>query len=73
MASLLDGNGNYSPPLAPAGTPNAAVGGATGLSGSIAPEGVVDGTFGNTYTRTTNGAFYIKTSASGNTGWVLNS
>ena len=38
-------------------------------SGSGSPEGVVTGAVGLFYTDFTNGAFYIKLSGTGNTGW----
>lgn len=49
----------------------AAVGGQPNLYGSGSPEGVVAGTLGNTYTNDDTGAFYVKTTASGNTGWIV--
>ncbi len=38
--------------------------------GAVDPEGSVTGTPGQTYFNSTNGTFWVKSSGSGNTGWV---
>jgi len=44
--------------------------GSGSLYGHGSPEGVEKGTFGSLYTNIDDGSFYVKTTKSGNTGWV---
>ena len=44
-------------------------GGGGGLAGAGSPEGVVTASPGRTYWDTTNKAFYVKDTGTGNTGW----